>query len=86
MSILNATKAAMARSWGDEKVDWTSLDQEKFCVVVDERDQAVYVDFTLLFYEFPYFRTQEDAVEYANTYSAAEIMSMKRIIEELLHG
>ena len=74
LRLMQEARVAMAKSWGDVKVDWTNSDQDKY--VID----MYYGKPTKEAYTFRYhpihFRTAEDREQFFNRYSEEQLKLM----------
>lgn len=74
LRLMQEARVAMAKSWGDVKVDWTDDDQKKHVITIFAGKPTT--ETHLLRYHPIHFRTAEDREQFFNRYSEDELKLM----------
>lgn len=74
LRLMQEARVAMAKSWGDVKVDWTNGAQYKYAVVL--REGKPVAEHYNTFYSPIHFRTVEDRKKFFNRYSEEQLKLM----------
>lgn len=74
LRLVQEVRVAMAKSWGDVKVDWANEYQYKY--VIDMYGSKITTEIYLFRYHPIHFRTAEDREQFFNRYSEDELKLM----------